>query len=92
MREWGEGQRERERETESEAGPRLWAASIEHDMGLELMNCEIMTWAGVGRFTNWTTRRPEPYQLLNGQTSAAKLFLYSFFFTFLPGFFFLNYF
>ena len=41
----GEAQREREREreTESKAGPRLRAVSTESDVGLELMNREIMT-------------------------------------------------
>ena len=39
----GEGQRERERETKSEAGSRLWAVSTEPDVGLELMDCEIVT-------------------------------------------------
>ena len=38
----GEGQRE---ETKSEAGPRLWAISIESDMGRKLTSQEIMSWA-----------------------------------------------
>ena len=46
----GEGQRETE--TESEAGSRLRAVLTESDLGLELMNCEIMTGAGVRRLTN----------------------------------------
>ena len=37
------GGAEREGDTESEAGSRLQAVSTEPDMGLELMNCEIMT-------------------------------------------------
>ena len=37
------GGEEREGDTESEAGSRLWAASTEPDLGLELMNCEIMS-------------------------------------------------
>ena len=37
----GEGQIERE--TESEAGSRLRAVRTEPDVGLELVNCEIMT-------------------------------------------------
>ena len=37
------GGAEREGDTESEAGSRLWAASTEPDLGLELMNCEIMS-------------------------------------------------
>ena len=38
-----EGGAEREGGTESEAGSRLQAVSAEHKVGLELMNCEIMT-------------------------------------------------
>ena len=34
---------QREGDTESEAGSRLHAVSSEPDMGLEPMNCEIMT-------------------------------------------------
>ena len=37
------GGAEREGDTESEAGFRLRAVSTEPDLGLELMNCEIMT-------------------------------------------------
>ena len=40
--EWGRG-REREEDTESEAGSRVRAVSTEPDVGLELMNREIMT-------------------------------------------------
>ena len=46
------GGAERQGDTESEAGFRLWVVSTEPDTGLELMNCEIMTWAEVGRLTN----------------------------------------
>ena len=53
------GEGERERETESETGSRLWAVSTEPDMGLEPMNCEIMTLAKVGHLTNWTTQVPQ---------------------------------
>ena len=49
---------EREGDTESEAGSRLWAASTEPDAGLEPLNCEIMTWAEVGRSTDWATQAP----------------------------------
>ena len=38
-----EGQREREGDTESETGSRLCDVSAEPDVGLELMNHEIMT-------------------------------------------------
>ena len=51
----GEG---REGDTESEAGSRLQADGTEPDAGLELMNYEIMTWAEVGRLTNWATQAP----------------------------------
>ena len=37
------GEAEREGDTESKAGSRLQAVSTEPDVGLELMNCEIMT-------------------------------------------------
>ena len=37
------GGAERETHTEYEAGSRLRAVSIETDVGLEPMNCEIMT-------------------------------------------------
>ena len=37
------GGAEREGDTESEAGSRLQAVSTEPDLGLELMDCEIMT-------------------------------------------------
>ena len=36
-------QAEREGDTESEAGARLRAVSTEPDVGLELINCKIMT-------------------------------------------------
>ena len=36
------GGAEREGDTESEAGSRLYAVSTEPDVGLELVNCEIM--------------------------------------------------
>ena len=49
---------EREGDTESEAGSRLQAVSTEPDVGLEPMNCEIMTWAEVGRLTDWATHVP----------------------------------
>ena len=42
----------REGDTESETGSRVWAVSTEPDAGLEPTNCEIMTWAEVGRLTD----------------------------------------
>ena len=52
------GGAEREGDTESKAGSRLRAVSTEPDAGLELTACEIMTWAEVGRLTDWATRVP----------------------------------
>ena len=40
----------RGRDTESEAGP-----STDPDTGLELKDCEIVTWAEVRHLTNWVT-------------------------------------
>ena len=66
----GEGERERESAhshgggaeseggTESEAGSKLWTVSTEPDVGLELVNCEIMTWAEVRCLANWATETP----------------------------------
>ena len=53
------GGAEREGDTECEAGSRLWAVSTEPDAGLELTNYEIMTWAEVGRLTDWATQAPQ---------------------------------
>ena len=53
------GRAEREGDTESEAGSKLWAVSTEPDTGLELTNREIMTWAKVGRSTDWATQAPQ---------------------------------
>ena len=47
---------EREKDTETEAVSRFWALSTEPNGGLELPNCEIMTWAKVRRLTNWATQ------------------------------------
>ena len=52
----GEGQRKGD--TKSKASSRLWAVSAEPDTRLEPMNCEIMTWAIVGRLTHWATQVP----------------------------------
>ena len=56
------GGAEIEGDTESEAGSRLWAVSTEPDAGLQLMNHEIVTWAEVGRLTDWATQaHPHPF-------------------------------
>ena len=47
------GGAEREGDTESEAGSSLWAVRTEPNVGLELMNHEVMTWAKVGCLTDW---------------------------------------
>ena len=48
----GEGQRERETQNRNQApGP-------EPDAGLELTDREIVTWAEVGRLTDWATQAP----------------------------------
>ena len=52
------GGAERKGDTESEAGSRLGAVSTGPDVGLELTNHEIMTWAEVGRLTDWATQVP----------------------------------
>ena len=52
----GGGGAEWEGDTESEAGSRLWAVRTEPNVGLEHMNCELMTWAEVGRLTDWATQ------------------------------------
>ena len=52
------GEDQREGDTESETGSRLWAGSTEPDAGLELTDREIMTWAEVGRITDWATQAP----------------------------------
>ena len=50
------GGAEREGDTESETGSRLWAVSTEPNAGLELTDCEIMTWTEVGGLTDRATQ------------------------------------
>ena len=52
------GGAERERDTESKAGSRLWPVSSESDVGLKLLNHEIMTWVEVRCSTDWATQAP----------------------------------
>ena len=52
------GGAEGEGDTESETGSRFWAVSTEPDVGLDAMNCEIVTWAKVRRSTDWATQAP----------------------------------
>ena len=65
----GEQQRERG-DTESKAGSRLWAVSTEPNMGLELTNRKIVTWAEVGHLTNWATQAPQ-FSFFNNRTLAS---------------------
>ena len=48
----------REGDTESEADSRLQAVITEPNTGLELTNCEIMTWDKIGCSTDWATQVP----------------------------------
>ena len=64
----GEGA-EREGDTEWEAGSRLWAVSTEPDAGLELKNYKIMTWAEVGRSTDWATQAPQTPSYLKSNSN-----------------------
>ena len=50
------GGAKREGDTESETGSRLRAISPEPDVGLELTDREIVTWAEVGRLADWATQ------------------------------------
>ena len=53
----GEGQREKETENPKQApGSELSAQS--RMWGLELTNCEMVTWAEVWRSTEWATQAP----------------------------------
>ena len=58
------GGSEREGDTESEAGSRLWAISPEPHAGLELTDRKIVTWAEVGRLTDWATQAPQSSAIL----------------------------
>ena len=52
------GGAETDGDTESEAASKLWAVNTEPDMGLEPTKRGIITWAEVGRSTNWATHAP----------------------------------
>ena len=49
---------QREGDTESKAVSLLWAVSTEPDMGLELINHKIMTWAKVSHLTDSAIQEP----------------------------------
>ena len=53
----GEGQRERETQNPQQA-PGSELSAQEPDVGLEILNCKVMTWAQVGRLTDWATQAP----------------------------------
>ena len=55
----GDGQRERETQDLKQIPGSELAA--EPNVGLELTNREIMTWAEVGCFTNWATQAHQPF-------------------------------
>ena len=59
------GGAEREGDTESETGSSLWAVSTEPNAGLELTDCEIMTWAEVGRLTDQATQAPHKFAFIH---------------------------
>ena len=50
---------EREGDPESKADSRLWTVNMEPNVGLEPTNHKVMTWAKVGRLTDWTTQAPQ---------------------------------
>ena len=58
------GGSEREGDTESEAGSRFRAVSTKPNVGLELANREIVTWAEAGRSADWATQAPLQYNFL----------------------------
>ena len=72
MREGGrEGQTERDTHT-------IWSriqvpkCQQRAHMGLEWMNCEIMTWAEVGGLTNWATQAPQGSPFLDDNRRLGK--------------------
>ena len=60
------GGAEREKDTEPKTGSRLWAVSTEPYVGLEPTDHKIMTWAEVGRLTDWATQAPLFLLIFNG--------------------------
>ena len=58
------GGAEREGDTESEAGSRVQAVGTEPDAEPKLTNHELMTWAEVGRSTDWATQAPQHSMLI----------------------------
>ena len=61
------------REGEQRIQSGLWADSREPNVGLKLVNHEIMIWAGVGHCANWAPQVP-PYSFFcNSQSLKAVL-------------------
>ena len=59
-REQGRG-RKRVGHTEFDGGSWLWAFSTESNVGLELTNHGVMSWADVGLLKDWATQVPRSY-------------------------------
>ena len=78
-----ERERETERQTQIPKQAPGSAVSSEPNAGLEPTNREIMTWAEVGRLTNWATQAPPQIHfyfcifVYQGQASALKKSKYS---------------
>ena len=59
----GEGQRERETQNLKQVPGCELSAEIQ--AGLKPMNCKIMTWAEVGRLTDWATQVLLKFSIFN---------------------------
>ena len=71
------GGAEREGDTESETGSRLWAVSTELDVGFELTDSEIMTWAEVGGLTDWATQVSQADSVSEVNSERLQIFMYA---------------
>ena len=72
----GVGQRERKTQNPKQAsGSELLAQSLTG--GLELMNHEIMTWAKVGRLTDWATQVPPHTHIFKSSFEEPLQFVFS---------------
>ena len=70
------GEEQKEKETKSKADSRLWAVSIEPDVGPEPMSREIMTWAKLRSLTDWATLVPLNRHILNDNYYFTKWFVF----------------
>lgn len=81
---------ERQRKTRGQRiQSRLSAVSREPNVGLQLMNREIMTWSEAGCLTNWAIQAPRPCLVLflldwSVHNKNGSIFLFFFFFTKFP--------